>query len=130
MADDKRIPRARVDSGKSPDVVEAEAHVMDDEAAADGKKGAAAGAGSTASEPFREAGRRVGGWVSSTFPGHENAFWGGVFGFVIGVLIFWVGLFEAVVVAVLVLVGVALGQAADGDPKIINLFRQFFSSNN
>ena len=128
MADDKRIPRARVDSGKNPDVVEAEAHVMDDESASGAKKGG--GSGASASEPFREAGHRVGGWVSSTFPGHENAFWGGVLGFVFGVLIFWVGLFKAVVVAVLVLVGVALGQAADGDPKIINLFRQFFSSNN
>lgn len=128
MADDKRIPRARVDSGKNPDVVEAEAHVMDDEPASGAKKGG--GSGTSASEPFREAGRRVGGWVSSTFPGHENAFWGGVLGFVFGVLIFWVGLFKAVVVAALVLVGVALGQAADGDPKIINLFRQFFSSNN
>ncbi len=128
MSDDKRIPRARVDSGKTPDVVETEARVMDDEAASGTKKGA--GAGASASEPFREAGRRMGGWVSGAFPGHENAFWGGVLGFVFGVLIFWVGLFKAVVVAALVLVGVALGQAADGDPKIINLFRQFFSSNN
>ena len=27
------------------------------------------------------------------------------------------------------LIGVALGQVADGDPKIINLIRRFFASN-
>ena len=40
------------------------------------------------------------------------------------------GVFRALAVAALVFIGVALGQVADGDPKIINLIRRFFTSNN
>ncbi len=135
MADQKRTPRARVDSGAPGDVIEAEARVIGEEGAAggkgdDGKRGAAAGdPAGTGGQAFKDAGRRVSGWVGRTLPGHEHAFWGGVLGFVIGVLLFWVGPVKTLVVAVLALAGVAVGQAADGDPKIINFLRQFFSSN-
>ena len=54
-------------------------------------------------------------WVSRTFPGHENAFLGGV----CGVLV-------AIVMAVLVLIGVAIGQQADGDPKILRALGKLF----
>lgn len=132
MADQKRTPRARVESGASDDVIEAEARVMGDEDAGrkSAESGSAGGSGSgSGSQAFKDAGRRVGSWVSRTLPGHEHAFWGGVLGFVIGVLLFWVGPVKTFVVAVLALAGVAVGQAADGDPKIINFLRHFFSSN-
>ena len=111
MSDDKRAPRARVEAGDRGDAVEADAHIIDDEA--DARKKAP---GASGGESFRDAGQAVSGWVSRTFPGHENAFWGGVF--------------RALAVAALVFIGVALGQVADGDPKIINLIRRFFTSNN
>lgn len=125
MSDDKRAPRARVEAGDRGDAVEADAHIIDDEA--DVRKRAP---GASGGEPFRDAGQAVSGWVSRTFPGHENAFWGGVAGLVIALLVFWVGVFRALAIAALVFIGVALGQVADGDPKIINLIRRFFTSNN
>ncbi len=125
MSDDKRAPRARVEAGDRGDAVEADAHIIDDEAGARKKAPGASGG-----ESFRDAGQAVSGWVSRTFPGHENAFWGGVAGLVIALLVFWVGVFRALAIAVLVFIGVALGQVADGDPKIINLIRRFFTSNN
>ncbi len=125
MSDDKRAPRARVEAGDRDGAVEADAHIIDDEA--DARKKAS---GASGGESFRDAGRAVSGWVSRTFPGHENAFWGGVAGLAIALLVFWVGVFRALAVAVLVFIGVALGQVADGDPKIINLIRRFFTSNN
>ena len=112
MSDDKRAPRARVEAGDRDDAVEADAHIIDDEA--DARKKAS---GASGGESFRDA-------------GHENAFWGGVAGLAIALLVFWVGVFRALAVAVLVFIGVALGQVADGDPKIINLIRRFFTSNN
>lgn len=127
MADDKRAPRARVESGVNDDVIDAEAHVIDDEPA--GKK-AEGGFDGSATEAFKDGAHRVNGWVSNTFPGHEHAFWGGVLGALLAILIFWVGIVKALGVAVLVVVGIAFGQVADGDPKIINLLRRFFTSNN
>ena len=37
--------------------------------------------------------------------------------------------YQIIFLALIVLIGVALGQVADGDPKIINLIRRFFASN-
>lgn len=127
MSDDKRAPRARVESGAKDDVIDADAHVIDDEPAGKKPEG---GFDGSASEAFKDGARRVNGWVSNTFPGHEHAFWGGVAGAILAVLIFWVGIGKALGVAVLVVAGVAFGQMADGDPKIIDLLRRFFTSNN
>ncbi|WP_321972254.1 DUF2273 domain-containing protein [Paratractidigestivibacter sp.] len=127
MADDRKTPRARVESGAPDDVIDAEASVIDDE---DGDKKAEGGFDGSATQAFKENAARVGDWVSRTFPGHEHAFWGGVIGALLAILIFWVGIGKALGVAALVLIGIAVGQAVDGDPKIINLLRHFFSSNN
>lgn len=127
MADDKRVPRTRVESAPQEEAVDADSYVTDDEP---GAKKAEGGFDGSATQAFKDGAARVGGWVSRNFPGHEHAFWGGVFGAVIAVLIFWVGIAQALGVAVLVFVGVAFGQVADGDPKIINALRRFFSSNN
>lgn len=68
------------------------------------------------------------GWVVRTFPGHENAFLGGLLGFVAAILVFAIGFWQTLFVALLVLVGVGVGQQMDGDPKLWNAVRQLFSS--
>ena len=72
---------------------------------------------------------RLFAWVRRTFPGHEHAFWGGVLGFVAAILFLVLGLFKALVIVLLVIVGVAVGQALDGDSKIMDLVRRLFSNN-
>ena len=72
---------------------------------------------------------RLFAWVRRTFPGHEHAFWGGVLGFVAAILFLVLGLFKALVIVLLVIVGVAAGQALDGDSKIMDLVRRLFSNN-
>lgn len=68
-------------------------------------------------------------WVRRTFPGGEGAFWGGVVGLVAAIAFLVLGVWYTAVIAVFVLVGVAVGQAVDGDPKILNLIRSLFSRN-
>ena len=83
-----------------------------------------------ASSDARKGVNCVTAWVHATFPGHENAFWGGVIGLLAALVFFAIGLWRTLLIAVLVLVGVAVGQAIDGDPKIVNLIRQIFIRNN
>lgn len=64
------------------------------------------------------------GWVSRMFPGNEHAVYGGIVGLVMAVLIFVVGFWQMLFVSALVVAGVALGQALDGDPKIIKVIRR------
>lgn len=61
--------------------------------------------------------------------GHEHAFLGGVAGLVVAVAIYAVGIVPTLVTLALVALGVALGQLADGDPKLIELVRRLFSQN-
>ncbi len=58
-------------------------------------------------------------WFDQTFPTSKNAVIGGVVGLVVALLLFSIGLFKTLVIAVLVLVGVAAGQYLDGDPKLV-----------
>jgi uncharacterized membrane protein len=67
-------------------------------------------------------------WVRRTFPGHVHAFWGAVVAIVVALLTFVIGLPRMLLVAILVLIGIALGQVLDGDPKIIRTIRDLFSS--
>ena len=61
--------------------------------------------------------------------GHEHAFLGGVAGLLVAVAIYAVGIVPTLVTLALVALGVALGQLADGDPKLIELVRRLFSQN-
>lgn len=81
------------------------------------------------SDAARDGMSRLRGWVASTFPGHEHAFWGGVCGLLAAILFFVIGLWRALVVAVLVTLGVAVGQAIDGDARIVRTLRRLFSRN-
>ena len=67
-------------------------------------------------------------WVRRTFPGHVHAFWGAVVAVVVALLTFAIGLPRMLLIAILVLIGIALGQVLDGDPKIIRTIRDLFSS--
>lgn len=83
----------------------------------------------TVGESVRDGAGAVSAWVSRTFPGHENAFWGGVIGLLVAVAFFALGPWRTALIAVLVVAGVAAGQMLDGDPKIINTLRKLFSRN-
>ena len=66
---------------------------------------------------------RVASWLSRTFPGNEHAAIGGLLGLLAAIMVFVVGIGKTLVVALLVFVGVTLGQCLDGNPKIINFAR-------
>ncbi len=71
---------------------------------------------------------KVSAWFKRTFPGKEYAVIFGFLGFVIAVLIFIIGVWRALIAAAFVTVGVAVGQIADGDPKIVRTIRRFISN--
>lgn len=68
-------------------------------------------------------------WLTETFPGHENAVLFGFLGFVLAILIFIIGFWRTLFILLLVLVGVAIGQQFDGDPRIINAIRDLVREN-
>lgn len=117
---DERIPRAKVETEKAPQAADARRE--------DGAP-ASEGGPQTVGEAVRDGSARLFSWVRRTFPGHEHAFWGGILGFVAALLFLALGLWRALVIVVLVVVGVAVGQALDGDSRIVDLIRRIFSSN-
>lgn len=62
---------------------------------------------------------RASRWLDETFPNGRNAVLGGVAGLVVALLLFTIGVLKTLVIAILVVVGVACGQYLDGDPKIV-----------
>ncbi len=120
MADEK-TPRPKIELGEKDECGERVQPAADAQAADDGSY--------TVGEAVRDGSARLFAWVRRTFPGHEHAFWGGVLGFVTAILFLVLGLFKALVIVVLVIVGVAAGQALDGDSKIMDLLRRLFSRN-
>lgn len=62
---------------------------------------------------------RASRWLDETFPNGRNAVLGGVTGLVVALLLFTIGVLKTLVIAILVVVGVACGQYLDGDPKIV-----------
>lgn len=69
---------------------------------------------------------RASAWVSRTFPGHENAFLGGVCGLTVAIVMAAIGFWRTLLLVLLVLIGVAIGQQADGDPKILRALGKIF----
>ena len=67
-------------------------------------------------------------WVRKTFPGHEHAFWGGVLALFIALLVFMIGLWRVLFIGIVVIIGVAVGQVLDGDPKLVNAIRNLLDS--
>ena len=66
-------------------------------------------------------------WVHRTFPGHVHAFMGGVIAFFVAVLMIAIGPLYSIVIFLVVLVGVAIGQYLDGDPKIVRMVSGLFN---
>lgn len=82
----------------------------------------------TNGQRIQEARRSILAWVHNTFPGHEHAFWGGVVALVIALMVFIIGPLRVLLIILLVLVGVAVGQVLDGDPKIIRIIAGLFDN--
>lgn len=94
--------------------------------ASDAQPGAAQ---ASPTDAAREGASCVRSWVRRSFPGHEHAFWGGVLGLVLALAFFAIGIWRTLVIVVLVLLGVALGLALDGDSRLWDTLRHLFSSN-
>lgn len=123
MAETNRTPRAKVELGTPAPAPKAQ---TDD--GAKGKAGAGAAAGS-GTDPAAAGFSHVSAWVSKTFPGHENAFWGGVLGLLAAIVLLAFGIFKTLILVVLVVAGIAVGQLVDGDPKLIRALQRLFSNN-
>lgn len=82
-------------------------------------------AGSKKTCPFES----VKGWVARSFPHQEHAFWGGVLGLLVALLIFWIGFLKSLFVIICVVIGVAIGQYIDGNPLVVRAVRKFFGDN-
>lgn len=66
---------------------------------------------------------RASRWLDETFPNSRNAVLGGVTGLVVALLLFTIGVLKTLVIAILVVVGIACGQYLDGDPKIVRFIQ-------
>ena len=130
MAESDKSPKPKVELGAAPEAALARGRgnagdAGDKDGAAKGSQSSGASSAGSAQAGFS----RVSAWVGKTFPGHENAFWGGVFGLVAAVVLLAFGILKTLIVAVLVVAGIAVGQLADGDPKLIRALQRLFSNN-
>lgn len=128
MAETDRTPKAKVELGTPAPAPKAQ---TDDGAKGKAGAGAAAGSGTAGSgtDPAAAGFSHVSAWVSKTFPGHENAFWGGVLGLLAAIVLLAFGIFKTLILVVLVMAGIAVGQLVDGDPKLIRALQRLFSNN-
>lgn len=65
-------------------------------------------------------------WFNGIAPGYGNTIFFGLMGLIIAVVILSVGFFPALLIAFLVLCGVAFGQWLDGRPTVFDGIKQFF----
>lgn len=90
----------------------------------------AGGASDKRENPFRTAASATSGWLADNFPGHEYAVFGGLCGLVVAILVFVIGFWQAIFLAICVTVGVAIGQYVDGNPTVVRFVRRFFGEGN
>lgn len=120
----QKAPKAVIEYVVEP--AESEAHASTGEA--DSRARAADADASARSESFhkatfgffRELGRRI--WEHAD--AHPYATLYGMVGFVLAVLILVIGLWDTIVIAVFVGVGVVIGQMRDGDNAAVNFIRR------
>ncbi len=124
MAESDKSPKPKVELGTPVPAPKTQT-----EGKEQGKAGNAASGDSGAAGSAQAGFSRVSAWVSKTFPGHENAFWGGVLGLVAAVVLLAFGILKTLIVVVLVVAGIAVGQLVDGDPKLIRALQRLFSNN-
>ena len=77
---------------------------------------------------LQRAAKAIAEWMKTAFPGHEKSFIGGLLGLVAALLFLSLGVGRALVVILFVVVGVAVGQYLEGDPKILTAIRDWLSN--
>ena len=112
-----KAPKATVETGSAQPEEEPTAAPEPEEPSEQGRRSLSGSANATRA------------WLRRTFPGHENAVLWGIVGFVAAILIFVVGFWQTLFVAILVTVGVSFGQYLDGDPKIWRAVSKLFTDN-
>ena len=121
----KQKSKTKAKAAKVEATVEADPAPDADDAAPDVSDEAKPGA-----NPLRNVASATTGWLSQNFPGHENAVFGGVCGLVIAILVFVIGFWQALFLALCVTVGIAIGQYVDGNPTVVRFVRRFFGEAN
>ena len=115
---------ASASSGKAPTNGSSAANAAGAQTSAAQPSGGAAESASgpePAAQP--EAFARASHWLDETFPNSRNAVLGGVAGLVVALLLFTIGVLKTLVIAILVVVGIACGQYLDGEPKIVRFIQ-------
>ena len=115
---------ASASSGKAPTNGSSAANAAGAQTSAAQPSGGAAESASgpePAAQP--EAFARASHWLDETFPNSRNAVLGGVAGLVVALLLFTIGVLKTLVIAILVVVGIACGQYLDGAPKIVRFIQ-------
>lgn len=115
---------ASASSGKAPTNGSSAADAAGAQASAAQPSGGAAEFAS-GPEPAAQPGAfaRASRWLDETFPNSRNAVLGGVAGLVVALLLFTIGVLKTLVIAILVVVGIACGQYLDGEPKIVRFIQ-------
>ncbi len=122
----QRAPKAVIEHVVEP--VESESHASSGES---GPRASAPGAEAgtrpesfheATSGFFRELGRRM--WEHADEHPHATLY--GIMGFVLAVLILVIGLWDTIVIAVFVGIGVVIGQVRDGDNAAVSFIRRLF----
>ncbi|MCI1665627.1 MAG: DUF2273 domain-containing protein [Atopobiaceae bacterium] len=83
--------------------------------------------GKAAREAVEGAAKSATSWLEGVFPGHGNAALFAIIGFVVALFLFGIGFWNTLLLVILVVAGLAFGQYLDGDPKILNVLKGFFS---
>ncbi|MCR9037129.1 DUF2273 domain-containing protein [Tractidigestivibacter montrealensis] len=133
MSDDfNKAPRAKVEAEEPQQHKDEQREAskvpgaQQDAASAGTSQEGAAQASAKSDQSTQNGVSRASAWVSRTFPGHENAFLGGVCGLVVAIVMAAIGFWRTLLLVLLVLIGVAIGQQADGDPKILRALGKIF----
>lgn len=83
-------------------------------------------AGNAARNQAMNAKRTATAWFEGVAPGHGNAVFFGLVGLLVAIVILWVGFFQALLIAILVICGVSFGQWLDGKPTVFDAIRRMF----
>lgn len=121
------LPREQGTATETPQDEPSDAVPAEKAAEPDGSSAHGATAGGEGRQGVRHSLRS---WLHDTFPGHENAVLWGFLGFVLALVFFALGFWRTLLVVLLVALGVAFGQALDGDPRIIEALRNLFRGDN
>ncbi len=114
MAQETKGPKARIETNAGSEPTKGPARQDEDRLAE----------GPSTREPAGV--RRAWAWVRSSVRGHENATLFGLVGLLAAILVFVIGPWKTLFIAVLVTLGVAFGQMLDGNPRIFNFFLRRF----